>query len=159
MGSTIIDTGLSRFGWSLDSHGTFPYQPSVASSAPSSQDSVFSVVSSAKSSAASSISDDFRLSQEEIRDRCSQPYIRQQTKIRQAIAQEQAKLHSLRHEQYAQQSSQLPVCENVTFVPSNQRQHPRRSSLARHQKPPPLVRQSERKYNFVDNLVGKCNRL
>jgi hypothetical protein len=43
----------------------------------------------------------------------------------------------------------------VTSVPAQQRQHPRRSSLARNQRPPPLVRQADRKVNFVDNLVGE----
>jgi hypothetical protein len=43
----------------------------------------------------------------------------------------------------------------VTSVPAQQRQHPRRSSLAKHQRPPPLVRQADRKVNFVDNLVGE----
>jgi hypothetical protein len=40
-------------------------------------------------------------------------------------------------------------------VPAEQRQHPRRSSTTLNQRPPPqLVRQCERKVNFVDCLVG-----
>lgn len=47
------------------------------------------------------------------------------------------------------------ACSDFTSLPSAQRQHPRRCSLARDQKPPPLVRQADRKLGFVDNLVGK----
>jgi hypothetical protein len=51
-------------------------------------------------------------------------------------------------------------------VPPELRKHPRRtnggiqsSGLPCARPPPCLLRQSERKVNFVDNLVGKCSRI
>lgn len=130
----------------LDAQRTGPYEPSIASSASSSQTSIFSDTASAQSSIASSISDDFRSSQEDARDRYS------------ASAQSQHKYVAEPQLSQACQQQQLSYAD-VTSVPSHQRQHPRRSSLAKHQRPPPLVRQADRKINFVDNLVGKHNFL
>jgi len=118
-----------------------PYEPSIASSVSSSQYSVFSDSASAQSSIASSISDDFRGSQEDPRDRYC------------AIAQLQSQAQDV--SQISQPCRQHFSYADVTSVPSEQRQHPRRCSLARNQRPPPLVRQAERKLTFVDNLVGK----
>ena len=45
-------------------------------------------------------------------------------------------------------------------VPLEQRQNPRRTSASTTSRtgcPPTLVRQADRKVNFVDNLVGKAN--
>jgi len=123
--------------------GTGPYEPSIASSASSSQTSIFSDAASAQSSVASSISDDFRISQEDARDRYCAPAQLQQKHIADT--------------QLSQASQQQLSYADVTSVPSQQRQHPRRSSLAKHQRPPPLVRQADRKVNFVDNLVGESN--
>ncbi|KAM0273937.1 hypothetical protein ACHAQH_008109 [Verticillium albo-atrum] len=44
-------------------------------------------------------------------------------------------------------------------VPAELRQNPRRSNGAGVRAPPALVRQSDRKVNFVDTLVGKLQRL
>lgn len=130
-----------------------PYEPSIASSASSSQASIFSESSSVQSSIASSISDDFRYNQEDARDRA----LAQQQVIQKALidnpsaALEHAKLGHL---------SKTGGCPfkstyaDITSVPRDQRQHPRRCSLSRNQKPPPLVRQSERKTSFVESLVG-----
>ncbi|KAK0809932.1 PHO85 cyclin-5 [Friedmanniomyces endolithicus] len=123
-----------------------PYEHSIASSASSSQDSIFSDPTSTQSSIASSISDDFRPSQEDSRHR----WLPQIADPSYGLAQEQHKSQCLLR---AQQASQVPSYADVTSVPSEQRQHPRRSSWERKQKPPPLVRQCERKINFVDNLV------
>jgi hypothetical protein len=120
---------------------TGPYEPSIASSASSSQTSIFSDAASAQSSVASSVSDDFRNSQEDARDRYCAPAQLQHKHIAD-VQLSHASQHQL---SYA----------DVTSVPSQQRQHPRRSSLAKNQRPPPLVRQADRKVNFVDNLVGK----
>lgn len=150
MSSVTVDPGLhgyivsSRAGWG-------PYEPSITSSA-SSQDSIFSDTGSAQSSIASSISDDFRSSQEDAGQACAQAYIQQQAQAGHAIAAEQQRLQSLPQGQCAQAA---PSYADVTSMSSEQRQHPRRSSLVRSQKPPALVRQCERKINFVDNLVGK----
>lgn len=49
----------------------------------------------------------------------------------------------------------LPSLRTEFLAPVEQRQHPRRSSSTINQRPPPqLVRQSDRKVNFVDCLVG-----
>jgi hypothetical protein len=122
--------------------GTGPYEPSIASSASSSQTSIFSDAASAQSSVASSISDDFRSSQEDVRDRYCAP------------AQQPQKYSNVAA--HLSQACQKPLSyADVTSVPSQQRQHPRRSSSAKTHRPPPLVRQADRKVNFVDNLVGK----
>ncbi|KAK1825095.1 PHO85 cyclin-5 [Friedmanniomyces endolithicus] len=123
-----------------------PYEHSIASSASSSQDSIFSDPTSTQRSIASSISDDFRPSQEDSRHR----WLPQVADPSYGLAQEQHRSQCLLS---AQQPSQVPSYADVTSVPSEQRQHPRRSSWERKQKPPPLVRQCERKINFVDNLV------
>ena len=120
--------------------GTGPYEPSIASSASSSQASIFSEAESTQSSVASSISDDFRSSQEDARERsCAQARLQEKHII-------DAQLSQARQQQL--------TYADVTSVPSQQRQHPRRSSLAKNQRPPPLVRQADRKGHFVDNLVG-----
>lgn len=155
MSSAITDARCDWFQLSLP-QDCGQYEPSIASSALSSQDSVFSDASSTQSSVASSISDDFRLSQEEARDRCSQQYRQQQANAGHVIAQEQAKVHALLQQQCA---NGTPSYADVTSVPSEQRQHPRRSSLARNQKPPPLVRQCERRVSFVDNLVDSATQM
>lgn len=135
-------------GYALSSQGCSQYPPSGTSSASSSQESIFSDAGSTQSSTASSISDDFRASQEDVSQACAQAYLHQQAKAGHAIAAQQ---HMLLQQKAQQQAA--PSYADVTSVPSEQRQHPRRSS--RDQKPPPLIRQCERKINFVDNLVGK----
>ncbi|KAK8212869.1 PHO85 cyclin-5 [Zalaria obscura] len=53
-----------------------------------------------------------------------------------------------------------PLKEANLSVPPEQRQHPRRSSKACAAKAPPtLVRQCERKLNFVDNLVDSATQM
>jgi hypothetical protein len=126
--------------------GTGPYEPSIASSASSSQTSIFSDAGSAQSSIASSISDDFRSSQEDVRDRYCAP------------AQQPQKYNKVAAHLSQACQQQLSYAD-VTSVPSQQRQHPRRCSSAKYQRPPPLVRQADRKVNFVDNLVGKQQSL
>lgn len=114
------------------------YEPSVISSAATSQASIFSDdAASEQSSIASCSSDDFRIGQEERFCAPAQASV------------EQTSFYSTKA------CLQQPTYADVTSVPLAQRQHPRRSSLARNQKPPPLVRQADRKLNFVDNLVGK----
>ena len=128
-------------GSALGSQGYGPYETSIASSASSSQVSVFSDNASTQSSVASSISDDFRSGQEDVRDSyCAtqQDHIKSNTDL-------------LASQVCLQQLSYA----DATSVHYAQRQHPRRCSLAKNQKPPPLVRQAERKHNFVENLVGK----
>lgn len=81
--------------------------------------------------------------------------------------------HSSDYESHESQYYSKPVgCDGLTSqgafgqtqptaVPIELRQNPRRSvpgSRARGGCPPPLVRQSERKVNFVDSLVGRLRQ-
>lgn len=122
------------------SRGCGPYEPSIASSASSSRFSVFSDSHSAQSSIASSISDDFPRGQEDVRDRMCTPA-------------------HLQHLSKVDHVDLRPSYADITSASSEQRQHARRNSLARNHRPPPLVRQYERKVSFVDNLVGKHESL
>lgn len=142
MAGTFVQPSAAACGASQD-----VYDASVISSASTLQSSIFSADDvSEQSSVASSTSDDFRTAQDDGRDRFC------------ASAMEAISVidHQPQHSQnidFAQKAYETYA--SVTSVPPEQRQHPRRSSLARNQKPPPLVRQAERKLNFVDNLVGK----
>ncbi|KAI7043157.1 hypothetical protein KC352_g46446, partial [Hortaea werneckii] len=167
MSSAYIDS--SSFGHTQSSQGCGQYPSSVTSSASSSQDSIFSDTGSTQSSIASSISDDFRPSQEDASQTCAPTYLHQQAKAGHAVAaqqqqQQQQQYQQLyQHQQQQQQKAQCaqapPSYADITSVPTEQRQHPRRSSLARNQKPPPLVRQCERKINFVDSLVDSATQM
>lgn len=56
------------------------------------------------------------------------------------------------------QQSSCASLRSSSVLPQGLRQNPRRTSgsaTSRTGCPPPLVRQVERKHNFVDNLVGK----
>ncbi|WPG97777.1 Hypothetical protein R9X50_00055800 [Acrodontium crateriforme] len=118
-----------------------PYEASIGSSASSSQISVFSDASG-QSSIASSISDDFRQSNE-----LTQP--------QKNNAEWQAQYESI----LRARRSPAPTYADVTSVPVEQRQHPRRCSIARNHKPPTLVRQCDRKELFVDNLVDAATQM
>ena len=135
--------------------GCGPYEPSIASSASSSQASIFSDAGSVQSSIASSISDDFRFNREDARDRAyAQQQIRQKALYDSCNASvEQAKLTSQINDNGI--CPIAPSYADITSVPGEQRQHPRRCSLTKNQKPPSLQRQCERKINFVESLVGK----
>lgn len=129
-----------------------PYEPSIASSASSSQSSVFSESSSVQSSIASSISDDFRHNYDQARDSAvAQAQIRRQTSCDgyTTVSNAAKAGNILKAECHA------PSYADVTSVPKEQRQHPRRNSLARSNRPPTLQRQCDRKFNFVESLVGK----
>ena len=138
----------------LDTCG--PYEPSIASSASSSQVSVFSdPLPSSQSSIATSVSDDFRSTQDDARERdrlCAQVQLREQAKGSCISVEESSVLGNL-----LRINGNGPALSyaGVTAVPASQRQHPRRCPDFKNQKPPPLVRQRDRKISFVDNLVGK----
>ncbi|KAF2721738.1 hypothetical protein K431DRAFT_67925 [Polychaeton citri CBS 116435] len=126
-----------------------PYEPSIASSASSSQDSVFSGLLSSQSSAASSLSDDFRGYQDEVRDRtCAQVQ----------LAQHQAGYAAATEVAWAklQEQKQTSSQAQVTSAPVDSK-HPRRCFTSR--RPPPLQRQCERKTHFVDNLVDSATQM
>jgi len=52
-----------------------------------------------------------------------------------------------------------PIWTTETVVPTEQRQHPRRCPSTSQRLPPPLVRQSERKGQFVDSLVDSAAQM
>ncbi|CAK3888341.1 G1 S-specific cyclin pas1 [Lecanosticta acicola] len=143
-------------GYGPSSGPSGPYEPSVASTASSSQASVFSDTLSAQSSIATSFSDDFRSSQEEAhRDRiCAKAQLRSQAQNNCLQTGE-----SLTLDKYLRGGAACPSYADVTSVPGPQRQHPRRCSLPKNHKPPPLVRQRDRKINFVDNLVDSATQM
>lgn len=61
---------------------------------------------------------------------------------------------------FSKMGNPLSDQEHVPEVPLELRQHPRRTkgfATARPSCPPLLVRQEDRKVNFVDNLVGERN--
>ncbi|SMQ50129.1 unnamed protein product [Zymoseptoria tritici ST99CH_3D1] len=131
------------------------YEPSSASSAPSSQASVFSDTLSAHSSIASSVSDDFRSIHEDPQER---DRILAQTQLRFG-GQLDAVQEYPASRKLPNPNTTCPTYADITSVPAPQRQNPRRCSLSKGQKPPPLVRQRDRKINFVDNLVDSATQM
>ncbi|PIB01127.1 G1/S-specific cyclin pas1 [Cercospora beticola] len=152
--STEVDFSSSN-GHGPEAGHYGPYEPSITSSA-SSQSSVFSDAVSASSSIATSISDDFRSSQEESgeRDRvCGQTH-----------SQFQHHDHPRNDGHLAladliKSNDQCPSYADVTSVPPTHQPNPRRCSPSRSSRPPPLVRQRDRKVNFVDNLVDSATQM
>lgn len=128
------------------------YEPSTTSSIRSSQASVFSDSGSTQSSIASSISDDFRQSYEESHD-AALAKLRCRTQLSCGRSSGQAAQHEGASSCNA--PSAVRSYADITSASAQQRQHPRRSSLARGQKPPALQKQECRKFNFVESLVGK----
>lgn len=138
-------------------HGGELYEQSITSSVSSSQPSIFSESCSLQSSIASSISDDFRQNHEDARDRaCAQLQIQSLASIDSLKASSEQSKAEILSKAWCPNA---PSYADVTSVAKEQRQHPRRNSLARSQKPPTLVRQDDRKVNFVESLVGKLSIL
>ena len=136
-----LDIPRPDYGFLPETH---PYAAPLSSSASSSTSSVFSDAASQTSSASSTSSHSNWDSEEWSRN--------------QASAMDAA---SLAYPQYQPAVCREPVPERLPslrtefLAPPEQRQNPRRSSAAVNQRPPPqLVRQSDRKVNFVDCLVG-----
>ena len=133
--------------------GSDSYAHSVPSSVSSSYPSIFSETCSLQSSIASSVSDDFRHNPEDARDRaCAKLQIQSQASIDSFKAPSEHTKPGVLSNTWCPNA---PSYADVTSVPKEQRQHPRRNSLARSHKPPTLVRQDDRKVNFVESLVGK----
>ena len=123
------EQGFGGFYQSSSLQCSGPYEPSIASSASSSQASIFSEACSLQSSIASSISDDFRQNQEEARDRaCAQLQIHSQASLDSHNAA--SKLDGLPKPW----CPAAPSYADVTSVPKERRQHPRRNSLAKKSK-------------------------
>ncbi|KAF4331752.1 G1 S-specific cyclin pas1 [Fusarium beomiforme] len=113
-----------------------PYNASIASSASTSVTSVWSDTTS-------QISDDSSLSAHSSDSDSCDSYFSRKT----AIADDALNLR--RHVQKTQAEA----------VPAELRQNPRRTSSVRNACPPALVRQSDRKVNFVDSLVDSSTQI
>lgn len=123
----------------INTHSNGPYNASLASSASSSQSSVWSDTSSQHSDD-TSVSATTADSSEPCDTHCYS---------QQAVLCDQAK---------SQISWERQTQQTAAEVPQELRQNPRRTSngaTTRSGCPPVLTRQSDRKVNFVDNLVGK----
>jgi len=135
------------------------YEHSISSSARSSQSSTFSDAS-AHSSVATSVSDDFRSSQEDLREQdriCAQPHLQYQSQIGQV---KYGELNAAVAAHLGQAGAHAPpTYADVTSLPATQRQHPRRCSVSKDRRPPLLVRQRDRKIDFVDNLVDSATQM
>lgn len=150
-----LDILPSAFGIVPETH---PYNTQLSSSASSSTSSVFSDAASQVSSV-SSTSSQSSWESDEWRSRVSA--------VDSMVPVESASLPSFtqvisRSNTYpqfqpvaCQAVESLPSLRSEFLAPTQQRSHPRRSSTALQQRAPPqLVRQSHRKVNFVDCLVG-----
>ena len=126
----------------------YPYSPSIASSASSSSYSVFSADGqSSQSSAPSSVKSASANWESEVAAISGQHEYHVQSSVSQ-----------LARGRVAQVNQPRPSADAV--VAPELRQHPRRTqtdpqNAAFNARPPPLVRQCERKDNFVESLVGK----
>ena len=136
---------------------TYPYSPSTASAASSSSDSVFSV--DAPSSQSSECSSDAWLSSSEVNE-----FENHFNQFEVSTIQASGDHHPSSYSSYSTSQLENPI----RAVAAESRQHPRRTqrlnswgsqdgkNWSTHARAPPsLVRQSERKDNFVDSLVGK----
>jgi PHO85 cyclin-5 len=126
---------------------TYPYEPSIASSASSSASSVFSDTASQTSSTSSTSQQEGDESSTDRQTAVSGTGENRPTTF----------FPGLYHGQQPMLGSKNPglTIQAPGPIAADQRQHPRRCSLAGGQRPPQLVRQSDRKVNFVDNLVGE----
>ena len=138
-----------------------PYGSSIASSASSSSSSIFSLDAPSQSSTASSSTNSLNAIWEH-ENQDAYTTARQASKGDDAICGEPSlklKSHNTKHAQPRVQ----PLCEAVT---PDSRRNPRRThrlpqlnpkngTTAPVRPPPALIRQCERKDNFVDSLVGK----
>lgn len=120
----------------------YPYQSSLSSSASSSSSSVFSVDAASQSSESSTYSSKSDGS-ERIKWDTEDPWQSSQSRKQAA----------------ATASRVLPPIKTCDVpVAPEQRQHPRRCSIPA-QRPPPLIRQSERKGQFVECLVDSATQM
>lgn len=129
----------------ITSYQNGPYSSSLASSASSSAASVWSDTASQSSDDSSLTGAPFESQSSQTYNGTSQPALSSTTS----------------HTGCDSITSDVTSWQKVTLqgeAPAQQRQHPRRTSIGsatRSGCPPSLVRQSDRKVNFVDSLVGK----
>ncbi|KAF1943154.1 hypothetical protein EJ02DRAFT_443584 [Clathrospora elynae] len=148
----------SNYGFLPETH---PYAVTLSSSASSSTSSVFSDAAS-QASSASSTSCHSNWDSEEWSSR---------NQAAPTSAVDSASLSAFQPISRVSTYPQPPACRETVqerlpslrtqfLAPMEQRQHPRRSSTTINQRPPPqLVRQSDRKINFVDCLVDSATQM
>jgi hypothetical protein len=136
----------------------YPYAAPLSSSASSSSSSVFSDAAS-QTSSASSTSQHSQWESEEWSSRTQHAGPTSVEPSSLSVLQPLARVSTF--PQYQSSAcretvqERLPSLRAQFVAPVEQRQHPRRSSTTINQRgPPQLVRQCERKVNFVDCLVG-----
>jgi hypothetical protein len=149
-----LDIPRSNYGYLPETH---PYAAPLSSSASSSTSSVFSDAASQTSSASSTSSHSNWDQEEWSRNQAAQA----STIDAASLATFQTISRVSTFPQYQSAVCREPVQERLPslraefLAPPEQRQNPRRSSANVNQRAPPqLVRQSDRKVNFVDCLVG-----
>jgi len=125
-----------------------PYSSSLATSASASSASVWSDTSSQSSddSAASAPTSDS--------DSCGSSCPDYPSQTSESACKQAIRLF----DPWSKQPAQIPPQPHFEAVAPELRLNPRRSSTSsttRSGCPPPIVRQTDRKVNFVDNLVGK----
>jgi hypothetical protein len=139
-----------------------PYAPSLSSSASSSTSSVFSdTASQTSNSTTTSSRSAFGGWDEEWTSRAPQAALGSTvdpTSLSSFAPITRASTFPLCQPSACRESTgkrDLPPLQTDLTSTAEQRPHPRRSSTAiNHRQPPPLVRQGDRKVNFVDCLVG-----
>ena len=148
-----LDIYPPTFGLLLETH---PYANTLSSSASSSTSSVFSdAASQASSSSSASSHSSWESDEWNSRTQAASTVDLTSLSALQPISRVQT------YPQYQSSAcpeavqERLPSLRNGFAAPAEQHQHPRRSSTTVNHRPPPqLVRQSDRKVNFVDCLVG-----
>ncbi|KAF1949206.1 hypothetical protein CC80DRAFT_429740 [Byssothecium circinans] len=133
-----------------------PYASSLSSSASSSTSSVFSDAASQTSSssvASRTSQENFRTHSELELDHASLSTFAPITRVNTYPQYQSSACRETAHERA------LPPLRTELAVSLEQRQHPRRSSTTVTQRPPQLVRQSDRKVNFVDCLVDSATQM
>ncbi|RDW92456.1 hypothetical protein BP5796_01850 [Coleophoma crateriformis] len=129
----------------ITSYRNGPYSSPLASTASSSSASVWS-------DAASQTSDDSSVSSVTSDSETSESYC--------CTTQREPSFTSTNVcEQLPATAKYWPIRKAPVEVPTEQRQHPRRTSVGTTRCPPTLVRQSERKGTFVDSLVDSSTQI
>jgi PHO85 cyclin-5 len=154
-----LDIFPHNFGLLPETH---PYAATLSSSASSSTSSVFSDAASQASSASSTSQHSQWESEEWSSTRPAGPTIVDPASL--SVLQPITRVST--YPQYQPSAcretvqERLPSLRSEIVAPMEQRLHPRRSSTAISQRgPPQLVRQSERKVNFVDCLVDSATQM
>ena len=151
------------------SKATYPYSPSIASTASSSSDTVFSVDAPSSQSSEPSLDGWSSLSERSSWTNESESLHLEYQDIPPQVREDIVDIRDANYDSSFSYQSFKPV---QTVAPES-RQHPRRTQRLNTagipdgktgsigpRPPPSLVRQSERKDNFVDSLVGKLtNRM